>query len=80
MEAYLAEVDPQRAGQATVKKTRFGEILRGLELGAGYAFDKESYATFYPLALEAGLPVALADFEAERQKGRRFFTVRVTSR
>ena len=77
MEEYLVEINPLRAAKATVKKTRFGEILRGLELGAAYAFDKESYARFYPLALDAGLPVAAADFEGQRNQGGRFFTIRL---
>lgn len=80
MEEYLAEVDPPGAANATVKKTRFGEILRGLELGAAYAFDRESYVRFYPLALEAGIPVGAADFEGQRQLGGRFFTVRLAIR
>jgi len=79
MEAYLAEIDPLGATKATVKKTRFGEIQRGLELGAAYAFDKESYERFYPMALEAGLPVAAADFEGQRHRGGRFFTVRLAA-
>ena len=80
MEQYLAEMNPSGAATATVRKTRFGEILRGLELGAAYAFDRESYARFYPLALEAGIPVEAADFEEHRQRGQRFFTVRVVVR
>jgi len=80
MEEYLAEMYPRRTPVATVKKTRFGEILRGLELGAAYAFDKESYARFYPLALEAGIPVGAADFDKQREAGGRFFTVRLIMR
>ena len=80
MEEYLAEMHPHRTAAVTVRKTRFGEILRGLELGAAYAFDKESYARFYPLALEAGIPVQAADFEGQRQSGGRFFTVRLIMR
>ena len=80
MEEYLAEMYPRRTPVATVKKTRFGEILRGLELGAAYAFDKESYARFYPLALEAGIPVSAADFDEQREAGGRFFTVRLIMR
>jgi len=76
MEKYVAEIFPAEAIKATVKKTRFGEILQGLQLGAAYAFDKESYARFYPLAMEAGIPVAPADFDDPRHKGTRFFTVR----
>jgi len=81
MEEYLAEMHPRRTPVGTVKKTRFGEILRGLELGAAYAFDKESYARFYPLALEAGIPVGAADFDKQqREAGGRFFTVRLIMR
>jgi hypothetical protein len=76
MEQYVAEVFPTAATKATVKKTRFGEILQGLRLGAAYAFDKESYARFYPLALEAAIPVAAADLDDPRHRGTRFFTVR----
>ena len=77
MERYFAELDPRSARKATVKKTRFGEIARGLELGAAYGFDQESYARFYPLAVEVGIPVAPANFEAPGHEGRRFLTVRL---
>ena len=80
MEEYLAEAHPHRAADVTVRKTRFGEILRGLELGAAYAFDRESYTRFYPLALEAGIPVEAADFEGQGELGGRFFTVRLVMR
>ena len=73
MAQYLGEVAPDTVG-ATIRKTRFADILRGLQLGAAYAFDKESYARFYPLAREAGLVVQPAEFDP--QHGRRFFTVR----
>jgi len=76
MEDYLAEIDARGGARVTVKKMRFGEILQGLRIGAAYAFDKESYARFYPLALEAGIPVAAADFDEQRHQRRRFFTVR----
>ncbi len=77
MREYLAEMDPVRMSKATVRKTRFGEVLRGLQLGGAYAFDKDSYARFYPLALEAGLPVEAADFDGQAEQGGRFFTVRI---
>jgi hypothetical protein len=32
-----------------IKKTRFGEIMDGIELGALYAFDEGSYKTFSEL-------------------------------
>ena len=80
MEDYVVEVDPAGAAKVTVKKTRFGEIVQGLALGAAYAFDKESYARFYPLALEAGIPAAAAEFDEQGDQSRRFFTVRLAAR
>jgi hypothetical protein len=77
MATYLGEVAPE-ARNATVSKTRFGDIFRGLQLGAAYAFDEESYARFYPLAQEAGLPVQRGEFDP--QHGRRLFTVRLDVR
>ena len=78
MKAYVVELDPANVGRTTIRKTRFGEIVRGLRLGAAYAFDEPAYSRFYPLAREAGLPVALADYAAARVEGLRFLTVRVT--
>jgi hypothetical protein len=57
-----------------VRKTRFGEIWRGLRLGAAYAFDAESYARFLPLGRAAGMDLAEPDFAAHDA---RFFTVQI---
>jgi len=76
MRGYAIELDPYLGSKATVKKTRFHEIIMGMKLGAAYAFDKESYARFFPLAKEIGLPVQEADFEAQEKKGERFFVAR----
>ena len=78
MERYLEELHPGRASQATVKKTRFGEIRRGMEMGAAYAFDQSSYERFYPLAREAGFPVEWGNFEEAKKRNDRFFTVRLS--
>lgn len=77
MKEYLKELDPQNTRKQTIKKTRFGEIMRGLKLGAAYAFDERSYNQFYPLAREAGLDVQPADFNKVMQD--RFFTVQIVS-
>lgn len=77
MKAFITEINPDGQKRHTVKKTRFGEILGGLKLGAAYAFDEESYKKFYPLARQEGLPVAKADFEEIKSKGFRFFTVQL---
>jgi hypothetical protein len=77
MEHYLADADPLRASGAVIRKTRFKEIRQGLELGGAYAFDEQSYEQFYPLARKIGLAVEEADFETARERGDRFFTVRL---
>ena len=77
MKAFLSEIDPNGEKGHTVKKTRFGEILRGLKLGAAYGFDEESYKKFYPLARKEGLPVSEANFDEMKPKGFRFFTVKL---
>ena len=61
-------------GRHTIRKTRFGEIMRGLSLGAAYAFDVESYGRFLPLGREVGLALSDADFSRRKQ---RFFTVQI---
>lgn len=77
MRAFVEKMSPGDAHKAKMKKTRFGEILRGLTLGAGYAFDEDAYARFCPLGRAEGLPIAEGDFASERERGNRFFTVRL---
>jgi hypothetical protein len=78
MKSFLAEVDPEnQKPHTTIKKTRFGEILKGLKLGAAYGFDEESYERFYPLAIKEGLPVSKADFGRIKSENKRFFTVQL---
>ncbi len=58
-----------------IKKTRFGEIMKGLELGAAYAFDEEAYNRFYPLAKKAGLPMTPQDFSGPSPTGMHFVRI-----
>lgn len=71
---FVEGFDPALARDCTVHKIRFGEMLPGLNRGAPYAFDEVSYSRFYPVASEAGLPVAEADFAAAQARGHRFLT------
>jgi hypothetical protein len=72
MRTYLSEQDGAR--RHTIRKTRFGEIMHGLSLGAAYAFDEESYGRFLPLGREAGLALSDANFSRRKE---RFFTVQI---
>ena len=78
MRRYLSISNPKTVHRYTIKKTRFGEIMKGMSLGAAYAFDEESYSRFYPLALEVGLPVTPADFTGATPDDIKFMTVRQT--
>jgi hypothetical protein len=75
MRAYLSEQAMSK--RHTIRKTRFGEIMQGLSLGAAYAFDQQSYGRFLPLGRAAGLTLADADFNRHRK---RFFTVQIKAR
>lgn len=75
MKKFIECMAPGDAKKCIIRKTRFVDIKKGLYLGASYAFDKESYPRFYPLALKEGFNVQQADFESE--ESRDFFTVQI---
>jgi hypothetical protein len=77
MQAYLSEINPEGPSTSQIKKTRFGEIVNGLRLGAAYAFDEEAYQRFYPLAKQIGIAVAEADFAEKRANGLRFLIIQL---
>ncbi len=74
MQAFVEGFDADTARTCTIHKARFGEIVAALKRGAPYAFEEASYARFFPLAVEAGLPVAAMDFAEARARGERFLT------
>ena len=76
MRQLVEELHPGSGDRVTIKKTRFGEIRRGLELGAAYAFDEEAYGRFYPLGCQEGLSLEWGDFVSQLEKGNRFVTVK----
>ena len=48
-------------GRAQIRKTRFGEIAAGLQLGGAYAFDEAAYNRFRPLAEGEGVSLPSQD-------------------
>jgi len=75
MRDYARELQPEGVGGShTIRKTRFTEIIQGLNAGAAYAFDREAYGRFLPLGRTRGLQLAEGNFN---KKGRRFFVVRL---
>jgi len=64
LRTYITELGPAGGINHTLKKTRFGEIMRGMSLGAAYAFDEVAYNRFYPLARREGYDFGPEDFSA----------------
>lgn len=54
MRFYLGKMTKDK-DRFIIKKTRFGEIITGIEKGAAYAFDEVSYLRFLPLASKVGV-------------------------
>ena len=77
MKEYISEIKGGMRVSGKIRKTRFGAILKGLQMGAAYAFDEEAYSCFYPLAKQAGLPVLEADFEKQKAEGQRFLILQL---
>lgn len=75
MKDYVASATLESSQSNTIKKTRFGEIIKGMEMGAPYAFDEESYNRFYPLANKIGLDLKEEDF-SETETGFHFVVIR----
>ena len=75
MRKIVARRTTRDALSMTIKKTRFGEIMTGLRLGAAYCFDEEVYNRFFPLAQLEGLKLGPQDFSDPGPHGLHFFRV-----
>lgn len=76
MKRYIKKISNNALKQAVIKKTRFGEIMNGIKLGAPYAFDERSYERFYPLANKMGLNLKKEDFSVPTETGYHFVVIR----
>ncbi len=77
MKRYIEAMVSGSLKGTRIKKTRFGEILNGLELGAAYAFDEDAYNRFHPLAKKAGLPMTPQDFSGPSPTGMHFVRIQL---
>ena len=59
---YLSVSYPKDVKKFTIKKTKFGEIMKGLSLGASYAFDRAAYSRFSKIAEKVKYPLNQAEF------------------
>jgi hypothetical protein len=79
MKKYISLQGPQSdIHKITIKKTRFGEIKKGMELGGAYSFDEEAYNRFYPIAQKHGIKIGPEDFTDNPEKGLHFVRIERT--
>jgi hypothetical protein len=79
MREYISRM-PFSSGRNIIKKTRFGEVLYGLENGAAYAFEEESYRRILPLLKHLGadhLPSPDEFFSAKSPTGLHFIRIQL---
>jgi hypothetical protein len=76
MRNYIKAVSLESPKKNTIKKTRFGEIVKGMKMGAPYAFDEQSYNRFYPLANRIGFNLKEEEFSDQTETGRHFVVIR----
>ena len=67
MKEYLAQSTNKPPGKIKIRKTRFGEILSGMNMGGAYSYDEESYGRFLPLAREEGMKCEDVDFTPDAE-------------
>ena len=79
MKEYINHNSSLKASSYTIKKTRFGEIMQGINLGAAYCFDEETYNRFYPLAQKEGMNVGPEDFSGFSPTGMHFARIQKRS-
>ncbi len=77
MKRYVEALASDSLKGRRIQKTRFGEILKGLGLGAAYAFDEEAYNRFHPLAKNAGLSMTPQDFSGPSPTGMHFVRIQL---
>ena len=78
MKEYLAKSKRKPTGKVKIRKTRFGEVLSGMNMGGAYSFDEESYGRFLPLAREEGMKCEDIDFTPDAEGEVRFYTMTPT--
>lgn len=72
---FVKGIEPNPEKQVTIRKYRFEDILAGLQRGNAFAFNRESYGRFYPVAKAAGIPVENVNFDEMEKMGNHLFVL-----
>ncbi len=67
MNSYIVKLADDKPSNYKVKKTRYGEITKGMRMRAVYTFDKKAYERFFPLAKAEGQPMVEFKFEDDEK-------------
>jgi len=70
---HISKNVPERKANATLKKNRFGEIVRSMSYGEKIIFDEEAFNRFYTLGKQIGLPIADPSSEKNGKSGPVFY-------
>ena len=58
MTRYIIKLAEESPSKYKVKKTRYGEIMQGMQMGGVYTFDKVAFNKFLPLLKSEGKAIA----------------------
>ncbi len=72
MRRYLKSLASNVTRRPMIRKAKFGDIVRAMNIGASYAFDEESYNRFFPLANTVGFSLKQEKFSGSTETGNHF--------
>ena len=79
MRTYILRNNSDVADRYKVTKARYGDIIAGLQLGGAYAFDKESYKKFQPIAIQEGCDLSNLNFDEKSIQEGKFLVIRANN-
>ena len=62
MTRYIVKLAGDTLSNYQVKKTRYGEIMKGMQMGGIYSFDQKAFNKFLPLLKAEGKSIAEIKF------------------
>lgn len=80
MEGYIHKANLDNKDDLNIKKARFKDIVAGLIAGGAYAFDRESYSRFQPMAIQDGHDLSKINFEDHSNQSDDLLIVRLNDR
>lgn len=75
MKDYLSKMKSGDGHRYIIEKTNFGEIMNGINFGAAYCLDEESFERFYHLGKKEGLNIGREDLLRKTPEGIKFIRV-----